>query len=130
MIDYEIQIFDSVHEVAAPKCAKNSFVSTPIVSYTNLPAASLYEMDNRTVRNLQSSTPVENYSRITYQMDVVAGSKKKCREIYMVMDERMIALNFTRVSGQYITYPDNPKIVRYAARYEANVDQDGNLYRT
>ena len=129
MNDYEVQIFNNVYSVAAPLCAKNRFVSTPIQSYTNLPAASLYEMNNTTVRAMQSSTPVENFSRITYQLDVVADTKSKCRQIYAAIDERMLALNFSRLSGQYITYPDNPKVVRYVARYEAVTDKDGNLYR-
>ena len=129
MIDYEVQIFNAVHSVAASKCAKNRFVSTPIESYASLPAASLYEMDNATVRHRQSSTTVENYSRITYQLDVAAGTKSKCREIFGVIDAKMISLNFTRISGHYVTYPDNAKVVRYVARYEADIDTDGNLYR-
>ena len=129
MIDYEVYVFDNVHAVVAPLCAKNRFVSTQILSYTNLPAASLYEMDNRTVQRLQSSTPTENYARITYQLDVVAKTKAKCRSIFKVADDRMLSMNFTRVSTNYITYPDNTEFVRYVARYEAVVDKDGNLYR-
>ena len=130
MIDYEVKIFNSVHEVAAPLCAKNRFLSTQILSYTNLPAASLFEMDNRTVRDRQSSTPIENYGRISYQLDVVAKTKAKCREIFKAADDRMIALNFSRTSATYVTYPENTDVVRYVARYEAEVDRDGNLYRT
>ena len=129
MIDYEVKVFNNVHEAVAPLCAKNRFVSTQILSYTNLPAASLFELDNRTVRNRQSSTPTENFARISYQLDVVAKTKAKCREIFSIADDRMISMNFTRVSAQYITYPDNTEFVRYVARYEAIVDQDGNLYR-
>lgn len=129
MIDYEVKVFNNVHAVVAPLCAKNRFLSTQILSYTNLPAASLYEMDNRTVQRLQSSTPTENYARITYQLDVVAKTKAKCREIFTAADDRMLSMNFTRVSAQYITYPDNTEFVRYVARYEAVVDRDGNLYR-
>lgn len=129
MIDYEVKIFNNVYEVASPLCASKRFVSTPIQSYTNLPAASLYEMDSRTVQSRQSSTPKENFSRVTYQLDVVAETKTKCREIYKAIDDRMIALNFTRISGTYITYPGNAKIVRYVARYEAEIDSEGNIYR-
>ena len=129
MIDYEVKIFNNVYEVASPLCAANRFVSTPIESYTNLPAASLYEMDTRTVRERQSSTPVENFSRVTYQLDVVASTKAKCRAIFKAIDDRMISLNFSRESGNYITYPDNVKVVRYVARYGAEIDSEGNIYR-
>lgn len=129
MIDYEVKIFNNVYPVVAPLCAKNRFVSTQVLDYTNLPAASLYELDNRTVRKLQSSTPTENFARISYQLDVVAKTKTKCREIFKAADDRMLSMNFTRVSAQYITYPDKTEFVRYVARYIAMVDQDGNLYR-
>lgn len=130
MIDYETTIFNNVHSVASPLCAKNRFLSTPIDSYTALPAASLYEMDSRTVYQRQSSVPKENFSRVTYQLDVVAETKAKCRQIFKAIDDRMIQLNFSRESANYITYTDNMKVVRYVARYEAIVDPDGNIYRS
>ena len=129
MIDYETTIFNNVHAVAAPLCAKDRFVSTPILDYSKLPASSLYEMDNRIVWSRQSSTPVENYARITYQLDVVAKTKAECRKIFRAIDERMTSLNFTRQSGQYITYVDNANVVRYTARYEAEIGPDGTIYR-
>lgn len=129
MIDYEVKIFNNVQPVAAPLCAKDRFLSAPIADYTSLPAASLYEMNSRTVKDAQTSTPIENRARITYQLDAVAKTKLKCRELYKAIDDRMIAMNFSRISGNYVTYPDDAGIIRYVARYEAEVDRDGNLYR-
>ena len=130
MIDYEVKIFNKVYDAAAPLCAEKKFVSTVINEVpTAFPAASLIEMDNTTVRKRQSSTPVENFALITYQLDVYATSKKKCREVFIAADNAMIAMNFSRMGGQYINNPDNTKVFRYVARYEAEVDQDGNLYR-
>lgn len=130
MIDYEVKVFNRVHAKAAPLCAKNHFVSTIITEEpTGFPAASLIEMGNSTVRNLQSSTPIENYSRIMYQLEVFATTKSKCREVFSVADAEMIAMNFSRISGQYINNAGNTKVFRYVARYEAIVDRDGNIYR-
>ena len=130
MIDAEVKIFNAVYAKVAPKCAKGKFVSTIITEEpTAFPAASLIEMDNETFRRLQSSTPVENYSLITYQLEVFATTKAKCREVYAVADDAMISLNFSRMSGQYINNAGNTKVFRYVARYEALVDQNGNLYR-
>lgn len=130
MIDYEVKIFNRVHAVVAPLCAKNMFVSTVITEKpTGFPAASLIEMDNTTVRSRQTSTPVENYSLVTYQLEVYARSKSKCREIYAAADEAMIAMNFARMSGQYVNLLDNQDLFRYVARYEAEIDRDGNIYR-
>lgn len=130
MIDYEVKIFDRVYAKVAPLCASKKFVST-IVSDppTAFPAASLIEMGNVTVRERQSSLPVENFSTITYQLDVYALSKKDCRKVFATADEAMIALNFSRMSGQYINNPDNTDVFRYVARYEAEIDQNGNIYR-
>ena len=129
MIDYEVKIFNRVHAAAASLCAKNKFVSKQIVSETAFPAASLIEMDNATVRRRQSSTPGENFALITYQLDVYATTKSECRKVFAAADEAMLGMNFTRISGFYIDNPGNPDVFRYTARYEAEIDPDGNLYR-
>ena len=130
MIDYEVKIFNKVHGTVAPLCANKRFVSTVITEVpTAFPAASLIEMDNTTVRDRQSSTPVENYALITYQLEVYGTSKSSCRSVYAAADEAMIAMNFSRVSGMYTNNAENTKVFRYVARYEAEIDRDGNIYR-
>lgn len=130
MIDYEVKIFNRVHAKVAPLCAKGKFVSTVITEEpTGFPAASLIEMDNTTIRERQSSTPVENFALITYVLEVYATTKSKCRQVYTAADNAMIALNFSRMSGQYINNLGNPKVFRYVARYEAEIDKNGNIYR-
>ena len=111
MIDYETKVFTRVYDAAASLCAENMFVSTQVNTFAKLPAGVLYEMDNRTVSKRQSSTPVENYAMITYQLEVYAGTKKAAKKVYSAADAEMIAMNFN------------------VARYEAVVDTEGNLYR-
>lgn len=130
MIDYEVKIFNKVHAAVAPLCAKNKFVSTFITSPpSGFPAASLVEMDNTTVQKKQGSTPTEAYALITYQFDVYATSKADCKKVFAAGDETMIAMNFTRMSRPFTNNPDNTKVFRYTARYEAMIDPDGNIYR-
>ena len=129
MIDFEVKIFNRVHKKVAPLCAKNQFVSTQVRKPTGFPAAGLVEMDNSTVRNRQSSTPVENYANLMYQLDVYALSKAECRKVFAAVDAEMISMNFDRMSGRYIDNPDNTKVFRYTARYEAMIDPEGNIYR-
>lgn len=130
MIDYEVKIFNRVHASVAPLCANKRFVSTVITEKpAAFPAASLIEMSNTTVRERQSSTPVENFARILYQLDVYATSKSECRKVYAAADSAMIAMNFSRTSGNYINMPDNLNVFRYVARYEAEIDPEGNIYR-
>jgi hypothetical protein len=64
-----------------------------------------------------------------YQLDVYATTKAKCKEVYAAADGAMIAMNFTRISGDYINNFDNTKVFRYTARYEAEIDPEGNIYR-
>lgn len=130
MIDVEVKVFNMVHASVAPLCARNRFVSTIITEQpTAFPAASLIEVNNRTVQTRQSSTPVENFAMVMYQLDVYATSKSKCREVFAAADDAMIAMNFTRIAGQYMDNTANTKVFRYVARYEAEVDSEGNIYR-
>ena len=129
MIDYEVNIFDKVYRKAAPLCATGKFVSTQIVSPTAYPAGSLVEISNTTVRKRQSSTPVENFSRIMYQLDCFALSKAECRAVYKAADEAMIGMGFSRISGDFLDNAGNVDLFRYTARYEADIDPDGNIYR-
>lgn len=130
MIDFEVKIFNRVYEKVAPLCAEKKFVSSVITTKpTAFPAASLIEIGNITSRSKQSSTPGENYAVVMYQLDVYATSKSKCKSIVAAADEAMILMNFSRVSGSYIGNMDNTKVFRYVARYEAEIDKDGNIYR-
>ena len=130
MIDGEVKVFNTMHAKIAPMCARNKFVSTIITDpKTELPAGSLIELSNVTVRDMQGSEPVENYSRVMYQLEIFAATKAKCREIYAAADDTMLDMNFTRISGQYMDNVENTKVFRYVARYEAIIDRDGNLYR-
>lgn len=129
MIDIEVKVFNQVYPHAAPLCAKNKFVSTLSKSLSALPCGVLYELDNRTVQKRQTSTPQENFALVTFQAEFYAKTKQECRALFAAVDEQMILMNFTRVSGQYLPYPDNTGVERYVARYEAEADRDGNLYR-
>lgn len=130
MIDYEVPVFDRAYAAVAPLCANKKFVSTVITDWpTAFPAASLIEMDNRTVREKNTSSPTEDFADIVYQAEVFDTTKSGCKAVFTALDDAMIAMNFSRMSGQYVNNWGNPKVFRYVARYEALVDRDGNLYR-
>ena len=130
MIDKEADIFDAVYPYVAPLCAKNRFVSKRLTGGAAFPAASLIEMDNAVVRRKQTSTPGENFARITYELEAYAMTKAECRKVKNAADEILVKLNFSRISGHFIDNPDNVNLFRYVARYEAMVDEDGQIYRT
>ena len=64
-----------------------------------------------------------------YQLDVFDTTKAGCRAAYSAVDDEMISMNFTRISGNFIVNFDNTEVFRYVARYEAEIDPDGNIYR-
>lgn len=129
MIDYEVNIFDRVYRKAAPLCAKGQFVSVYLRNPNGFPAGSLVELINNTVRKRQSSTPIENFSLVLYQLDVYAMTKAEARAVYSAADDEMISMGFTRTTGDFLDNIGNPNVFRYTARYEAEIDRDGNIYR-
>lgn len=129
MIDYEVNVFDRVYRKTSNLFAKGKFVSAYNPTPTAYPAGSLVELINRTDQKRQSSTPIENYAVVMYQLDVYALSKKEARSVYAAVDDQMIALGFTRTSGDFLDNADNVDVFRYTARYEAEMDRDGNIYR-
>ena len=129
MIDFETKIFNAVHPHVAPLCAKNKFVSQYVGDTTAFPAASLVEMSNTTVREKQSNALTEDYARIMYQLDCYALTKSACRAVFKAADDAMIGLGFVRIMGNWIDNAGNTKVTRYTARYEAEIDPDGMIYR-
>lgn len=129
MIDYETHIFDTVYPYIAPLCAEGAFTSAQVPSPRAYPAVSLFELSNTTIRNRQSSTPGENFVRVAYQLDIYAQSKAECRKVFAAADEILVKLNFNRISATYIDNAENVYVFRYTARYEAEIDTKGNLYR-
>lgn len=129
MIDVETKIFNRMYGSVAPLCAKNQFVSDYETRPPAFPAAALFEIENVTIRHRQSSTPVENFARITYQFEGYATSRSECKKLMNAGDEAMIAMNFSRMSGPHIMNDGNTKVFRGVARYDAEVDSEGNLYR-
>ena len=129
MIDYEINVFDRVYRKVSSLYAKGMFTSSYNPVPTAFPAGALVELINRTDGKRQSSTPVENFAVVVYQLDVYAMSKKEAKAVYGETDDAMIALGFTRVSGDFLDNADDINIFRYTARYEAEIDRDGNIYR-
>lgn len=129
MIDYEVNVFDRVYRKVSSLYARGMFASSYNPSPTAFPSGSLVELINRTDAKRQSSTPVENYAVVIYQLDVYALSKKEAKAVYSETDDAMIALGFTRTSGDFLDNADDINVFRYTARYEAEIDRDGNIYR-
>ena len=64
-----------------------------------------------------------------YQLDVYAQTKAEAKAVYKAADDELIATGFTRVGGDFLDNADNINVFRYTARYEAEIDPDGVIYR-
>ena len=129
MIDVESYIFNAAYDDIAPLCAKNGYRSVQGQVPTLFPAVNLYEMDNRINTDLWSNSGSDDYAILTYQAHVFATTKAECRKVAKALDDKLIRMNMTRMSGAYSPNTANSKVFEFVARYRVGVDENGVLYR-
>ena len=109
MIDYLNEIFTAV---AIPLRETHTGI-TVTGEYTRMPssfpAATLDEIENVTVESLEDSSVAENFSGLSYRLQVFSnkqsGKKAEARAIFATADRVMRTLGFRR-----ITYTTTPEI--------------------
>ena len=129
MIDVESYIFNAAYDDVAPLCAKNGYRSVQGQVPTVFPAVNLYEMDNRINTDLWSNSGSDDYAILTYQAHVFATTKAECRKVAKALDDKLIRMNMTRLSGAYSPNTANSKVFEFVARYRVGADENGVLYR-
>lgn len=130
MIDYEADIFNAVYPNVAPLCARNAFVSVHVPVPSAFPAASLFEMRNVTDTRRKTGSPDEEYAVLTYEAHAYAKTKPKCKEVFNAIDTAMMRIGFNRIgTSGIVTNQSNTEVFEYAARYQAEIDQQGQIYR-
>lgn len=129
MIDVELDIFNAVYDDVAPQCAENGFRSVHTPSPTVFPTVTLFEIDNRTDRDRNSTSDFEDFAELTYEAHVYATTKAKCREVFSTLDAALARYNFNRFSGTYVPNLNNDKVHEIVARYRVRVSHDGCLSR-
>lgn len=129
MIDVEQEIFNAVYDDVAPLCARNGFRSIHTPSPTVFPTATLFELDNRTDPDRNSTSEFEDYAELTYEAHIYANTKAACRTVFKALDDAMTRLNFNRFSGTFIPNLTNVQVQEYVARYKVRVSDDGCLSR-
>lgn len=129
MIDVENLVFNALYDTVAPMCAENGFRSVHTPVPTSFPTVALFEMGNRTDRDRNSTSDYEDFSILTYEAHVYATSKAKCREVFSVLDDALVRMNFNRFSGAYTPNLTNAQVHEYIARYQVRVSNDGCLSR-
>ena len=129
MIDVEVDVFDRVHASVAPLVPSGCFKSVYVPNPPKFPFATLMEMDNITDRRNRSSAMEEEYAIVTYEANVYAKDKFKCREIIGAINGEMARLNFARLSMQFVPNLADTTIYRITARYQAVADANKVIYR-
>lgn len=133
MIDHLNEIFTAV----ATKLRDAHTGITVTGEYTRMPskfpAATLDEIANVTVDELEDSSAAETFSSLTYRLQVFSnkqsGKKAEARAIFATADHTMRGLGFRRIT--YTTTPEiyESTIYSITATYEAIARADGVMYK-
>ena len=133
MIDYLNEIFTAVavplRQVHEGITVSGEYTRMP----SKFPAATLDEIANVTVDELEDSSVAEKYSGLTYRLQVFSnkqsGKKAEARAIFATADSVMRGLGFRRIT--YTTTPEIYESTVYSitATYEAIVSADGVIYK-
>ena len=133
MIDYLNEIFTHV----ATKVREEHPGITITGEYTRqpskFPTATLDEIENVTVDSLEDSSAAENFSGLTYRLQVFSnkqsGKKAEARAIFATADGVLRGLGFRRIT--YSTTPEiyESTIYSITATYEAITDVNGTIYK-
>jgi len=130
MIDFENPIFREFYPSVSELCAEGGVRSVYTPSPSKFPSVVFREMDNFTVRQFRDSSREEQIARVTYVFDVTAQSKAEARQVFKAGDDKLMAMNFTRLGSPFTDDSDNPRICRIVGRYEADIDRNGMIYRS
>ena len=133
MIDINNEVFTAV---AVP--VRDAHPGTVVTGeYTRMPskfpAATLDEIENVTVDALEDSSAAENFSGLSYRLQVFSnkqsGKKAEARAIFATADSTMRGLGFRRIT--YTTTPEiyESTIYSITATYEAIAGSDGVIYK-
>ena len=136
MIDVEEKVFAKVYAALReeyPTATDLDIQSEYVKSPASLPQVSIIESDNYHSYNTEDQSGTENYSVITYDVNVytneMANKKAIARHIADIVDKVMYSLNFQRIQMRPTQNMLDATIYRITARYRAVVSADETLYR-
>lgn len=129
MIDYEVSIFDGACSKMAPLCADGAFRSVQVPVLSKFPAACLFERSNVTDTSRRTNNSLEEFAVITYESHVYDTTKAGCKAVFSELDDYMISIGFSRMSADYTPNTNNTTVFEYIARYRAEIDRNGVIYR-
>ena len=132
MVDAEPLIITKLETAIKEKFPKALVTGEKVSAPSEFPAVSIVEVDSSTYERSLTGEPIEHHSNIYYEVEIFSnlsiGRKTQCRQIAKVIDDEMIALNFTR--RMLAPIPNvSPSIYRMVGRYAGVVSNDYVMYR-
>ena len=135
MIDIESELYDTIktHVQAQTGYSNVYFTSVYEPAPSAFPCAYGEEVSNSIARENQDSSLTEKFAIVSYKWEVFSnkssGKKAECKAIADLIDEKMIALGFTRDSSSPIPNLADATIYRMRLIYTAKVDSNKVIYR-
>ncbi len=124
MIDVENLVFTTVFDGMRTVHSDLNVVKGYIEETAEFPCVAIRETSNVPVQKMNTDDCAENYTQITYQIDVYSDkqgtARSECRDLLKLADEIMQGMKFRRT---HMSEPLNVKrtIFRQYARYTAIV---------
>lgn len=133
MINMENEIFTAVATRLRAQFSKIYVTGEYVSAPPSFPCVSIVEIDNATYQQGQTQVGADVFAAVTYEVNVYSnkqtGKKTECKKISAVVDEILLAMNFTRSMLEPVTNMADATIYRMLGRYRAVVDQNHTIYR-
>lgn len=133
MIDLETEIFIEVEDALLEVYPDLYMLPSVTGDPAEFPAVVFYEADNSVVNRYRTQDTSDQRVQLMYEVQVYSnkaqGAKTETKQILKVIDEKMLAMGFSRIMSQQLTNLYQPSVARRIARYEAVADARGVIYR-
>ena len=132
MIDIESELFNEIYKTLTENFGAVNVTSDYVATPEEFPCASIYEADNYVYSSSQDSASGENHVKVMYEVYVFSnkqsGKKTECKQIFNVIDKKMLAFGFSRL-GLEPVYQNDGRIFKLMGRYEAVVSRNKTIFR-
>lgn len=133
MIDFQNEIFTTVATAIRSEHDGVTVTGEYTRSPSKFPTVTLDEIENVTVDELVDSSDEEQYSGLSYRLQVFSnktgGKKSEAREIFATADNVMLGLGFRRITYSVTPEIYDSTVYSIMATYEAIVDANGVIYK-
>lgn len=124
--DIENYVFDTLANIVRAGWPGAFVTGEYVRSPSKFPHVSIVEADNYMSVGRLDSSPEEKYATVMYEINVytndTTGKKAKAKAIIDLIDKKMYAMNFTRLSRTVVPNMEDSTIYRITARYRAETD--------